>query len=103
MALALAGCGDDLDETCGDSYLTYETFGAPFVANWCRGCHSRDQPVEQRQMAPEDINFDTRDDVRRLADRVRLRAGAGGTMPPAGGPSEMERVLLVEWLGCGAP
>jgi uncharacterized membrane protein len=103
LAVAAAGCGNDLDETCATSYLTYETFGAPFMTSWCRGCHSRNLPEELRQQAPPNVDFDTREDVRRFSHRVRARAGAGRSMPPAGGPSEAERALLVEWLRCGAP
>ena len=55
------------------------------------------------QNAPTDVNFDTLAQVRTRADRIRIRAGTGTTMPPAGGPSADERALLVEWLACGAP
>jgi uncharacterized membrane protein len=101
LALGAAACGNDLDPVCSSSDLTYETFGAPFVTTWCRGCHSRDQAM--RQQAPEDINFDTRDDIVRFSGAIRTRAGLARTMPPAGGPSAEERRLLVEWLGCNAP
>jgi uncharacterized membrane protein len=101
LALGAAACGSDLDPTCASSDLTYETFGAPFVTSWCRGCHSRDQTM--RQQAPEDVNFDTHADAVQLADAIRALAGVGRAMPPAGGPSLDERALLVVWLDCGAP
>jgi uncharacterized membrane protein len=98
-----AACGSDVDTACATSDLTYETFGAPFVTTWCRGCHSREQDPLMRQHAPEGVDFDTRADVVRFTDAIRERAGTGRTMPPAGGPSSEERELLVEWLGCNAP
>jgi uncharacterized membrane protein len=101
LALAAAACGADVDDVCATSDLTYETFGGPFVTTWCRGCHSRDQPMRQR--APVDINFDTRADVERFAQDIQRVAGTGRTMPPAGGPSDAERALLVEWVSCDTP
>jgi uncharacterized membrane protein len=103
IALALAACGEDYPAECRDSPLTYETFGAPFMISWCRGCHSRELRVDMRQRAPVDVNLDTLGDVRAHATRIVVRAGAGSSMPPAGGPSADERALLAEWIGCGAP
>lgn len=119
ITLALAGCGSDVAATGGDddaavvadaascatSYLTYDNFGEPFVANWCRGCHSAKLPADMRQNSPPDVNFDSLDDVRQWAARMIVRAtqGVPTFMPPAGGPSTDERASLGEWLGCGAP
>ena len=107
-----AACGTDSVETpdppdlppgaCDDSFLDYQNFGAPFVANWCRGCHSSEVPVAMRQHAPADINFDDHATTMQYKDRILVRAtGEAPTMPPAGGPSAEERALLVEWLACG--
>jgi hypothetical protein len=99
--------GDDGPEpvdpdTCETSYLGYDNFGAPFVVNWCRGCHSSIVPKNMRQNAPLDVNFDTEADVTHWAERIQARAaGAKPTMPPAGGPSTDERQLLAEWIACG--
>ena len=90
-------------DTCESSYLTYANFGEPFVANWCRGCHSSGLPADMRQMAPMAANFDTVDEVRTWGDGIVAKAGgAQATMPPAGGPSDDERELLAEWITCGA-
>jgi uncharacterized membrane protein len=112
LALALASCGVDptstappppSDTTCAQSILTYQNFGEPFLANWCRGCHSSGLPADMRQDAPMDSNFDTLDEVHVWSETIATRAGgAPPSMPPAGGPSDSERALLVEWLGCGA-
>lgn len=118
--LVLAACGNDTRpddfevppdapialpdaDRCADSTLDYATFGAPFMRNWCTGCHGSGLPTDMRQDAPVDINFDHVEDVRAMAIRVQLQAtGAQPEMPPAGGPSDEERVLLAEWLACGA-
>jgi len=100
----LAGCGgEDPPVACETSYLTYDNFGAPFVLDWCRGCHSAALPNDMRQDAPVDVNFDTRAEVRAWSHRIVDLAGARTAMPPAGGPTATERALLVEWLTCGAP
>ena len=112
----LAGCGSDaVDRTPGDppvdpeacetaTYLRYDNFAAGFSASWCRGCHSSSVPDGGRQDAPRDVNFDTEEDLAKWRDRILVRAtGDRPTMPPAGGPSEEERQLLLEWIDCGMP
>jgi hypothetical protein len=62
-----------------------------------------DLPEGERQDAPLGVDFDTLDDVRRQAERIWARAGDHNqTMPPLGGPHELERSYLGEWLACGA-
>jgi hypothetical protein len=114
LVLLLAACGQDtmvggddgLDpppDVCEKSYLDYGNFGKPFALDWCRGCHSSAVPANMRQKAPVGVDFDTLADVQHWRERIAIRAtGAMPTMPPAGGPSEEERVLLAEWIGCGA-
>ena len=103
-ALTLApGCGTDTDRRCSQSFLRYDNFGSPFIVNWCRSCHSVDLPPDMRQEAPDDINFDTLDDVRNWSAEILRTTAEVDTMPPAGGPSAAERAMLVEWLRCGAP
>jgi uncharacterized membrane protein len=115
-ALLVVACGtdtrpadDDGDDqppvsadACTESYVRYDNVAAPFVINWCRGCHSSSIPKAMRQKAPLDVNFDTEAEVRDWADRIEARAtSAKPTMPPAGGPTVEERGLLREWIECG--
>jgi hypothetical protein len=101
--VALAGCGADTNGDCVPSFLRYANFGAPFMANWCRSCHSVDLPAEMRQQAPAEINFDNLAEIRRWSFAIERTTRPGGSMPPAGGPSLVERDMLIEWLHCGAP
>ena len=115
IVIFVAACGNDSGiqqngddgpnpdpDQCATSYLGYENFGAPFMNNWCRGCHSSDVPAGMRQKAPAAVNFDTEADVTEYKERIRIRAtGTMPTMPPAGGPSTAERELLAEWIACG--
>jgi uncharacterized membrane protein len=101
LAVALSACGNDSTVDCSMSALTYQTFGEPFMTNWCRGCHSADIYPMMRQDAPLDINFDTLDQVRQRRVMIETLTVKRPTMPPAGGPSAEERALLDEWLTCG--
>lgn len=107
---ALASCTDPIGEppgapaSCEHSDLDYVSTAAPFVVNWCRGCHAGALPQDMRQGAPLDVNFDNESEVRAAADRIRVRAtGDRPSMPPVGGPSVEERALVREWLDCGMP
>lgn len=100
------GPWDTLDERpCpSDSIVSFENFGAPFMLDHCKGCHSATLPEDMRQMAPVDVNFDDLQDIRDQAQRIWARsADHNVTMPPVGGPSDEERRLLGEWLACGVP
>ncbi len=100
------GPWDSLEERpCpGDSFLTYENFGGPFINNNCTGCHHSSLSAGERQNAPPGFDFETVELIRKHADRIWARSGDdNATMPPAGPPAEDERALLGEWLACGAP
>lgn len=87
-----------------DSIVSFENFGAPFMLDHCKGCHSGALPADMRQKAPTAIDFDDLQDIRDHADRIWLRAAdQNETMPPVGGPGSQERRLLGEWLACGVP
>ena len=125
-AATMAGCGeaDEWDETgeggapevetefqtleerpCPEeSYLTFESFGGPFLISWCGGCHAAGLPEVERQGAPLGIDFDDLDLVREHAARIWARSGDhNATMPPVGGPEAEDRAMIGEWLACGAP
>lgn len=103
LLLVLAACGNDVDPACRSHDLSYQTFGAPFMANWCNGCHGAALPPGMRQDAPYAINFDTIDEIRAQWLTIARTTVDVETMPPEGGPSEAERALLAAWLRCGAP
>lgn len=87
-----------------ESFLTYESFGGPFIVTWCSGCHAAGLPEGERQGAPLSSNFDSLEDIRAWAPRIWARTGDhNATMPPIGVPDDDERKALGEWLACGAP
>ncbi len=81
---------------------TWETSGQPFTLDYCTGCHSSHLSGEKRRGAPEGIDLDTLEGVRRHAERVSARI-ADGTMPPGGGPGAEEISAMREWVDCGTP
>jgi uncharacterized membrane protein len=109
IVIALAGCiesGADRieDMECPqESELTYQSFGDGFLDTYCQRCHASGS--DDRNGAPGAFHFDTVEDVRENADRIFVRAAADNTSMPPGpdDPPEEERMLLAEWLACGAP
>jgi len=78
--------------------VTYENWGRGFLSTHCQGCHASTAP--DRYSAPETVTFDNEDEVIQWASRVLARVIDDGTMPPAGGVNEDEKVLLSSWLEC---
>ena len=121
VVLALGACGPipdwktpDSAPEAGDSQpgteecagMTWKTVGAPFVQTWCVQCHSVAVKGDDRNDAPNSVNFDTRDLVAAQTELIDfVLDGKGPEMPPKGQPApsakEVEAFLL--WLDCGAP
>lgn len=82
--------------------VTYDTFGRGFLATYCDGCHG--SQVQERQNAPVDVVFDTREGAQDWADRILARTvppdGSVPTMPPVGGVTEADSERLLVWLTC---
>ena len=78
---------------------SWETFGQGFMRSQCQGCHA--STAVDRFGAPENVVFDTEQDVATFAERILARAaGPDADMPPAGGPSKEDRVRLERWITC---
>ena len=112
LPLALLACGsmdDDGDDAytdtgvpawCDDApVLTWNNFGQGFVTEHCQACHA--STAEERNGAPSDVVFDTREETLARADQLLARAaGADATMPPRGGVSDDDKEMLEIWLQC---
>lgn len=88
--------------------LTYENFGRPFFEAYCLRCHNEDLKSDfERTDAPQGINFNTLESARPFMQRIRLRAGVLGDMPPqllvVPHPSDEQRQRLIRWIDCGMP
>jgi len=87
-----------------DSAVTWESFGQGFVLSHCAGCHSSNLGAGERAEAPIEVNMETQDLVQEWLIRIYARsADENATMPPVDSVLADERVLLGDWLACGAP
>ncbi len=88
---------------CADApVVTWASWGQGFLIESCQTCHATTSP--DRNGAPEDVSFDTLDDVKLHADRMLVRAtGDAPDMPPRGGISDDDRARLQTWLSCWLP
>jgi uncharacterized membrane protein len=79
--------------------VTFEDVQA-IVQRRCTVCHSAAPAIRTFGVAPGGISFDRAEDIRRLADRIELRAVTTRTMPPANLTfmSDDERAALARWL-----
>ena len=101
--LALASCEPEstlLEVDCDTAPLvTWETFGRGFLTQHCQPCHS--STSADRHDAPNDVTFDTLDDVVFWESTIEVvAASADPIMPPQGGVSADDRELLAIWLQC---
>ena len=79
----------------GIPYAAIETI----VKERCQPCHASTSP--NRYGAPEDVFFDTHEDVMERKDQILEQAtGEDPYMPPQGGVTENDLFLLETWLTC---
>ncbi|QSQ22160.1 hypothetical protein JY651_44710 [Pyxidicoccus parkwayensis] len=90
---------------------TAESFGRAFLETHCLPCHSASVTGAARAGAPVGVDFDTPGAVRLWARLIDAHTAAGpdavnSEMPPLSSlpaPSLDERLMLGQWLACGAP
>ena len=85
------------EQDCGE-VPTYEDWTQGFLRSKCQSCHSSE--ASNRYYAPESIYFDSYEDAIRHMDQIRSSVLERESMPPAGGVSEDEKILLEQWLNC---
>ena len=83
----------------GVPLVNWDTFGSSFISHECQTCHG--SWVVERVDAPEEVTFDTGEEVWAQADRVLARAtGEKSTMPPNGGTFKDDQIKLAWRLAC---
>ena len=93
---------DTSDPCAGVPLLAYTNFGEGFLRENCQGCHAATAP--DRHDAPEDVTFDTVEQVWAQVDAIlETSTGDDPEMPPQGGVSADDRTRLAWWLQCGIP
>lgn len=98
--IVLAGCKGGEDPFCEEApVVTYESFGRGLLTQHCQPCHSTTSA--NRNEAPEEIHFDSWDDVVLLRwDIYDLATGPDPLMPPQGGVTADDRYLIEVFLTC---
>ena len=79
--------------------VTWGNFGEGFVLTHCQGCHAEDAP--QRFGAPATVSFDDESDVLTNRSAMLRTILEAESMPPAGGLTDDEKLLVEVWLTCG--
>ena len=95
----LLACSEpnDTAEACIDA-PTYDEWTKGFMSSKCQSCHAT--TARDRYSAPEEIYFDTYEDVFHSRDLIRSSVLDRRSMPPSGGVLEDELTLLEQWLDC---
>lgn len=99
--------------TCPDAdhpTITYSGWAQSFFVSYCTRCHSSELTTSaERNGATPHANWDDLPTIRAYTEEID-RFAAGGpngvnhTMPPSDPtPSDDERIMLGEFLACGAP
>ena len=86
-----------------NSSVTWQSFGQGFLLDHCVGCHSENLDEASRAGAPLGVDFNTQALAQTWLARIYARSGDDNTtMPPVDSISPTDRVLLGDWLACGA-
>lgn len=85
---------------CDEAPLTtWNNWGRGFLVQNCNTCHAA--TAGDRHEAPDDMVFDTSEDVAlRKAGILTQATGDAPEMPPSGGVSATDRARLEAWLRC---
>lgn len=106
MALLLAASGAACGpQDCAESDAVWAGDAEAFFADYCLECHSSALAGDDRNDAPEGVDFDTyallaAQDLEGVATQIEL-----GYMPSAdaaASPTPDQRDRVVTWLRCGA-
>lgn len=97
---------DTSEPYCADvPTVTYESFGRGFLTGNCQACHA--STTANRYGAPEDVTFDTVEEVWARAEQILDVATwydeDEPSMPPQGGVTTDDQTRLEWWLRCATP
>jgi len=90
-----------VEATTGEKVSFHTAFGV--IHERCQPCHSAHPTDDTWKTAPSGVMFDTPEQVRRLAPRIKERAVISRTMPLQNktGITQAERDLLGDWIDQG--
>jgi uncharacterized membrane protein len=93
----VANCPNDLPASCVTPAPSYQTAVSPIFNAYCSTCHS---PGGQQSGFPLETYGQIHGNRSQVLDQIY-----SCRMPPSNGPqpTEAERLLVLQWLVCGAP
>ena len=103
ILLTILGCGtvkntqDTNTEDCSIA-PSYEDWAYGFFRGKCQSCHASSAP--ERYGAPEEVTFDNYEQIQQWLPAIEQSVLENETMPPSGGVTEEEKILLTHWLAC---
>ena len=77
---------------------TYTEWAHGFFRGKCQSCHASTAP--NRHGAPDHVTFDTYQQIEPWLDAIEWTVFEQSSMPPSGGVTEEEAILLMQWLAC---
>ena len=97
--ILLLGCGRDGDTgvDCREP-PTYDSWVRGFLEGKCQSCHASTAP--NRHGAPPNVTFGSEVSATEWSERIYITIFEEGSMPPSGGVTQDERILLEQWLDC---
>ncbi|MFM9052872.1 MAG: urate hydroxylase PuuD, partial [Bacteroidota bacterium] len=77
----------------------------PIFRKHCVSCHSSHPTDEVQKIAPNGVMLETADQIKRMTDKILVRAVQTHSMPQGNktGMTEEERILIGQWIKQGAP
>ena len=93
------GCssGKDTAVDC-DEAPTYDNWVNGFLQSKCQSCHHSNSL--NRYGAPNFVTFDNKEVTKEWLQDIERTVLVQQSMPPSGGVTDEERVLLYQWLEC---
>jgi hypothetical protein len=103
LALLAACSGETPEDTasaCADApVMGWADVGQPLLLEYCDTCHTATSP--QRQGAPEDVVFDTYEQVEALrVSMLYVLQSDPPVMPPLLTVPDNDQELMISWLSC---
>jgi uncharacterized membrane protein len=85
----------------GSCEVTYDSFGKSFLDTYCVRCHSAEKTGFARYGAPDKVNLDVLDIVKKDKKDIVKLVAVKKQMPPSGlKPTDEERAKVKTWLEC---
>ncbi|MSP55356.1 MAG: hypothetical protein EXR69_07115 [Myxococcales bacterium] len=105
ILITVLGCAGEPADTgpacevdAGGGHPTWSNFGEAFFITYCDACHAAESP--NRFGAPDEMTFDTEDEVRSQTPSIRYTVIDAESMPLGGGLPPEDLTQLDNYLNC---